>query len=159
MRPNATIRILLSAAALFAGSALAAPPAAPSASAAAGDGLAPPVATAVDPASATLRHGRELSALFLGGDTAAVWTRFSPDMQAAMPAEALDAFRAQVQAQLGAEVSVVSEQTLQAQGAEVYVRTARWSGHDGDIVMQWAFDADGRVAGFVVRPAAGAPAA
>lgn len=158
MRRNATIRILLSAAALCAGSVLAAPTA-PPATGGAGDGVAPPAATASDPASVALRHGRELSALFLGGDTAAVWARFSPDMQAAMPAETLAAFRAQVEAQLGAEVSVVSEQTLQAQGAEVYVRTARWSGHEGDIVMQWAFDAEGRAAGFVVRPAAAAPGA
>jgi hypothetical protein len=113
-----------------------------------------------DPSSTTIRNGREMSTLFLEGDTAAAWARFSPDMQAAMTAEALAAFRTQVAAQLGEEQSIVSEDSQLAQGVAVYVRTARWSKHDGDIVMQWAFDAEGRAAGFFIRPAAaGEPAA
>jgi hypothetical protein len=120
----------------------------------------PAPAAAAEAAVETLQLGREMSQLFLDGDTAAAWARFSPDMQAAMTADALAAFREQVAAQLGSELSIVSEDTQQTQGVSVYVRTSRWSLHKGDIVMQWAFDAEGRAAGFFVRPAAAsAPAA
>lgn len=156
MRLNASVRILLSTAVLCAGTALAAP--ATTANAMTGDDVATPAAAPAEPASAALRNGREMSALFLDGDTAGAWKRFSPDMQAAMSAEALAAFRTQVAAQLGEELSIVSEDTQQLPGAEVYVRTSRWSKYEGDIVMQWAFDAEGRAAGFFVRPAAAATA-
>jgi hypothetical protein len=103
--------------------------------------------------------GRELSTLFLAGDLDAVRARFSPSMQAAMDAEALEAFRGQVAAQLGEETSVLSEVAGSEHGMPSYRRVARWSRLPQPVLMQWLFDAGGRVAGFQVVPESAAPQA
>ena len=115
-----------------------------------------PNAVAEDPAMAA---GRQLSRLFLAGDIDALWPRLTPQMQGALKGkEAFAKFREQVGAQLGTEDKVLSEDTHAMQGMQVYVRTARWTGTAAPIVLQWAVDAEGKVAGFYVRPAAAEPA-
>jgi len=119
----------------------------------------PPAATtgAVPQDEPTLQAGRELSRLFLQGETETVWARMSPQMQAALGnAAAFADFRAQVTRDLGEEQAVIDESTAAEPGAHVYLRTARWSRLPTPILMQWAMDDAGQVAGFSVQPKPGA---
>lgn len=112
---------------------------------------APPSADKQD--DATMHSGREFSQWFLERKTDQVWARFSPQMQQAMDAATLAAFRDQVDAQLGSEQSIESEQADSVQDMQVYIRIARWSKAPMPIVMQWTIGADGKVEGFFIRPA------
>lgn len=115
----------------------------------------PPAVTtdAVPQDEPAMQAGRELSRLFLQGETDAVWARMSPQMQAALGnAVALADFRAQVTRDLGEEQAVIDESSTAAEpGAHVYLRTARWSRLPTPILMQWAMDDTGQVAGFSVQ--------
>ena len=111
---------------------------------------------AADPVT---RQGRELTRLFLDGDHAALRARFDDAMQARMSEAALASFRTQVDAQLGEEQSVVSEDVVQVQGLDSYVRMSKWSKLPDTVLTQWVFAPDGRVAGFVIRPADATPKA
>jgi hypothetical protein len=107
-----------------------------------------------DPA---MQAGRELSQLFLQGDTDAVWARMSPQMQAALgSAAALAQFRAKVGQGFGEEQAVLDESVSVDSGLHAYVRISRWSRLPTPIQMQWTVDDAGKVAGFVVRPKPGA---
>jgi murein DD-endopeptidase MepM/ murein hydrolase activator NlpD len=98
-------------------------------------------------------EGRELSRLFLAGDTAAVWARMAAPMREGLgDAGALAQFRAQLARELGEEQSVLDEQAVEQSGLRIYLRVARWSKVPMPIVMQWAVDGDGKVQGFFVRP-------
>jgi len=57
-----------------------------------------------------------------------------------------------VDQQLGAEVEVVGETESQQQGLDVYMRTARFAEYDGEVGVQWVFDAQGAITGFAIRP-------
>jgi len=118
----------------------AAPAPVPEAAAAATDGVA-------------MREGRDLSQRFLQGDTDAVWARMTPSMQAAIgSAAALAKFHAQVVGDLGEEEAILDESAARTTGAHVYVRTSRWSKLPAPVLMQWAVDDAGKVAGFLVQP-------
>lgn len=109
-----------------------------------------PAASQDDP---VVQAGRELSQLFLQGDTDAVWTRMSPQMQAALgSAAALAQFRAKLAQDLGEEQALRDESVSTHDGMRVYQRTANWSKAAGPVQMQWAMDNDGMIAGFFVRP-------
>ncbi len=125
--------------------------------------LLPSLALAAPDPDAIKTAGRQFTEQFHAGDTSAIWKRMTTQMQSALTSEqAFAAFREQVGAQLGKEQTVVEEQTLQHGGFEVYLRRSRFERFAGVIVTQWAFDSDGRVAGFFIRPdqsaAAAAPA-
>ncbi len=96
--------------------------------------------------------GREMSDAFLGGNIAAVWVAMTPQMQQAFgSAEDVQGFRDEVGRQFGTETAVLDEAVqAPAPGIELYVRTSAWSSAEAPVLMQWAFDADGRVAGFSV---------
>jgi murein DD-endopeptidase MepM/ murein hydrolase activator NlpD len=115
-------------------------------------GLLPGIVAAAD-LDAVKADGRELSDAFHAGDTDAVWERMTPQMQSALKsAQAFATFREQAGAQLGSEKEVIDEKTLEQDGYAVYLRRSRFENFDGVIVTQWAFDAEGRVAGFFIRP-------
>lgn len=110
-------------------------------------------APAASPDDHAMQAGRELSQLFLQGDTDAVWARMTPQMQAALgDAAALAGFRGKLTHDLGEEQAVIDESAAIESGAHVYVRTSRWSKLPSPILMQWAVDDAGRVAGFAVQP-------
>src|SRR3546814_11259142 len=89
---------------------------------------AAPVTDAAPQEDPAMQAGRELSQLFLQGDTDAVWARMSPQMQEALgSAAALAQFRAQVGQQLGEEQAVLDESASADQGAHAYVRPPPWS--------------------------------
>src|SRR3546814_9904201 len=117
---------------------------------------AAPVADAASQEDPAMQAGRELSQLFLQGDTDAVWARMSPQMQEALgSAAALAQFRAQVAGSLGEEEAILDESTETAPGADVYLRTSRWSRLPTPILMQWEVDDAGKEAGFILRPKPG----
>jgi len=72
--------------------------------------------------------------------------------QALEPMGGFAGFWGIVNEQLGAEVEMVSEEESTQQGLDVYLRTARFEKYDGEIGVQWVFDADGAVAGFAIQP-------
>ena len=86
-----------------------------------------------------IRQGRELTRLLLDGDHAALRARFDDAMQARMSEAALASFRTQVGAQLGEEQSVVSEDDVQVQGLDSYVRMSKWSKLPDTVLTQWVF--------------------
>ena len=102
----------------------------------------------------TIAAGRELSQLFLAGRIEVLWPRMTAPMQAELKnPEALMAFRKQIKSQLGTEDEVLSEKAETVAGARLYLRSARWSKVPVAVTMQWALDAEGKVAGFYIRPA------
>lgn len=99
------------------------------------------------------KEGAELTAAFYERRVDVIWARMSPQMQAALQSkENFAAFREQLDAQLGAETAVVEETTGSEQGVGIYVRKARFEKVPMVIVVQWAIDADGVIAGFFIRP-------
>ena len=101
-----------------------------------------------------LELGRELTNWFYSGEMAPIWSKMDDRMRGAMGSEQnLDAFRQQVEAQLGTETNVVDEQMTAAPPYQVYVRTASFSNYDQPITVQWTFDESGKVSGFFVKPA------
>src|SRR3546814_8201591 len=118
---------------------------------------AAPVADAASQEDPAMQAGRELSQLFLQGDTDAVWARMSPQMQEALgSAAALAQFRAQVAGNLGEGEAILDESTETAPGAPVYLRTSRWSRLPTPILPPWAVDHARTGAGLFVRPQTGA---
>ena len=106
------------------------------------------------PASkSVLEDGRELTRLFLEGDTAAVHARFNEDLKAAMDAATLAAFRTQVAAGIGEEQELLAEQVVPEPGLRVYLRTSLWTGLPAPVLIKWALDAEERVAAFAVQQA------
>lgn len=97
--------------------------------------------------------GRQYTAWFYAGEAGKLWERFTPEMKQGLgSADNLKSFRGQVEAQVGTEAEVVSEQVTPAPPYQVYIRTVRMSKVDVPIIVQFALDASGNVAGFFVRP-------
>lgn len=103
--------------------------------------------------NSVLEAGRELTRLFLDGDTAAVHARFNEDLKAGMDAATLTAFRDQVAADLGVEQELLAEQVVPERGLRVYLRTSQWTGLPAPVLITWALDAEERVAAFAVQQA------
>lgn len=111
------------------------------------------VTTAATDAAPGMAEGRELSRLFLAGDTAAVWARMGAPMRQGLgSAGALAQFRSQLTRDLGEEQSLLDEQATEQSGLRIYQRVTRWSKAPMPIVMQWVVDGEGKVQGFFVRP-------
>ena len=105
--------------------------------------------TPVDP----METGRRYTELFWAGKTGEIWERFTPEMKSAIGTlENLTAFRRQVEEQIGAEEQIVTERVVPVPPHQVYTRTIRAAKVPVPIVIQWSLDAEGRVAGFFVRP-------
>lgn len=96
--------------------------------------------------------GRTMTAAFYEGDIGTVWSRFDEAMRNGMGSrEQLAAFQSRVSKQLGAEAQVLDERVVEQGGYRVYLRTVRFENTPMRFRVQWAFDADGRVAGFFIR--------
>lgn len=116
---------------------------------------APLTAAAQDADSLALQRGRELTQRFYDGDLESVVAGFNEQARAALGgAERLSTFRDQVVAQLGGEVEIIDERVTTSGAHRVYHRSARFEKFGAAVAVVWSFDADGRVAGFFVRPEA-----
>jgi len=101
----------------------------------------------------TMTLGRTLSVDFREGRMQTLWDRMTPQMREALGRiEALEDVRAAVAEQFGAERTLLSEEEGEAQGHRLYLRTAQHEKGAAPLVTRFAFDADGRIAGFFVRP-------
>ena len=97
--------------------------------------------------------GRAQSEAFLAGDIAGVWEDMAPPMQEAFGTmEALQQFRDTLTRDFGEEVEVVSEQVQPGEGVEAYLRTSKWSKIEPPLLMQWVFDPQQKIVGFLVQP-------
>lgn len=119
--------------------------------------IPPGVATAQD-TDPTVERGREFTEAFYAGELESIVEVFTDDMRNALGGlEELAAFREQVLAQLGAESEVVDEQVRESAGLRVYRRQARFRNAPGPLLVLWAFDAEGHVAAFAIRPPGAEP--
>jgi len=103
---------------------------------------------------ALLAEGRALSEQFERGETAAIYARMTPPMQQAVggTAAGLAAFRDKVLRDAGPETGVIHEDAITQGGFRVYRRIARRHVGATPVLMEWTLDAQGRIAGFLVRP-------
>jgi hypothetical protein len=112
-----------------------------------------PVLLAGDAAKAITAQGQAVTALFLLGKTADLWQRMSTEMQTALGSpEKFAATYKQAEETLGKETAVLDEKVAETPPYRVYVRTASFSKTASPVVLQWAFDAEGKIAGFFIRP-------
>lgn len=113
------------------------------------------VAPAADPAAFDpLAQGRMLTRLFFASRLDSLQGVFNAQMTALMTPAQLAHFREQVGAQLG-DIGAVAEETVEPRDSlQVYTRTGRFTKlPEQDILVVWAFDPRGKVAGFYVQPA------
>jgi murein DD-endopeptidase MepM/ murein hydrolase activator NlpD len=105
---------------------------------------------------ALLAEGRALSEQFERGDTAPIYARMTAPMQQAVGGSAagLAAFRDKVLREAGPETGVIREDAIAQGGFRVYRRIARRNVGGTPVLMEWTLDAQGHIAGFLVRPQA-----
>lgn len=104
------------------------------------------------PAPRPLDRGRNLTALFHGGQLEQLWAAFSPSARAAWgDLAALEAYRTAGLDTYGAEASVLNEAVVEEDGLTFYTRTATF---EGDPSSEWALtiglDAGGNVQTFKI---------
>lgn len=103
--------------------------------------------------AATLPKGRATAEAFIEGRLSEVWQKLSPEVQQLFGSEAgLGTFRDQLTGSLGEEAEVLDETVAPGAGGETYTRSARWSGSEAVILMQFGIVPDGTVVSFLVQP-------
>lgn len=90
-------------------------------------------------------------------DYAAAEASFTPDMAAAVPADKLKAVWDSLPAQLGAAKGRGEAKVTPHQGMQVVVVPLHYA--NGELLAQVVVDAEGKIAGFLIKPAPPAPAA
>lgn len=98
-----------------------------------------------------LERGHTLADRFFAGELEAFWDEFGPNMQIAMPLEALRMFHGQVEEQLGAQQALLDESIVRS-GAATFVRKARYEKAQRTIETILSFDDEQRISGFLIRP-------
>jgi hypothetical protein len=112
-----------------------------------------PVVLEGDAAKAVIAQGQEVTALFFQGKIAELWERMSAEMQSALGSpEKFAASHTQAEEKLGTETKLLGEKVAETPPYRVYARTASFSKTGSPVILQWAFDADGKIAGFFIRP-------
>jgi hypothetical protein len=114
--------------------------------------VAPAAEEAILTDETVLAAGQHRSMQFLARDLESLWGAMTPEMQEGLGSiEAFRDFRNELDAAFGEEVGPVSEETINTQGIDIYVRRAPWSKSSAPLLMQWTFDQEGRISGFFVR--------
>jgi hypothetical protein len=112
-----------------------------------------PVVLEGDAARDVITQGQAVTALFFQGKTAELWERMNAEMQTALgSAEKFAATYKQAEDTLGTETTRLDEKVAETPPYRVYVRTASFSKTASPVILQWAFDAEGKIAGFFIRP-------
>lgn len=99
-----------------------------------------------------LAIGRRWTQLFFDRSLTELRQDFTPAMGHAMQLESLSIFYEQVRTQLGAERKRIGEEVTERDSLQVYRRVAYFDNHAGPIEVVWTIDAQGKAAGFFVRP-------
>lgn len=114
-------------------------------------------AMAQQPDTARMATGRTYARWFFEGRTDTLWSLMSPQLRERLPTAAqFAAFRQGVTAQTGAETEIVRETASDRDGVTVYERVSRFASAPTPLQLIVATTADGRIAGFGIRPAAAA---
>ncbi|HEU4800152.1 MAG TPA: hypothetical protein VFS94_05930 [Gemmatimonadales bacterium] len=99
-------------------------------------------------------QGRTYTAWLQDREFEKLWERFSPEMQRTFASSAdLAAFAGQAMADLNGETGAPDETVTQEDTLMVYTRRAALANSGSQVVVQWTLTQDGKVTGFVVRPA------
>ncbi|GLQ55369.1 M23 family metallopeptidase [Devosia nitrariae] len=102
---------------------------------------------------AMLDIGRAKSEAFLAGQLDEIWGDMTPQVQQLFGTPTgLETFRESLASDFGTEIEILSEEVQPGDGAQTYVRTARWSLVEAPILMQWAITDDEQIAGLLVKP-------
>ena len=111
-----------------------------------------------DARSAT-QLGQEATRMFYAGELDALYARFTDQMRAALSPDAWKGAHQQITGGLSSEAEVVGESEQEVVGAMIYKRRVRFANvPDKVFELTWAFDKQGRIAGFNVQePAQAAP--
>lgn len=102
--------------------------------------------------AAALEQGRSYTRLFYDRAFSELYTTFSDPMQASLSRPQLEAFRQQVEDQLGHETGVQAETVRKGGDLVTYERTAEFSKSEVSATVQWTFDLQNRLEGFSISP-------
>ena len=81
-----------------------------------------------------IERGRLYTVWFYEDSFDELWDRFLPDVRDALGSvESLERLKEQVRADLGAEVELIDESLMEADGYYLYLRFARYDGYDGHL--------------------------
>ena len=110
--------------------------------------VAMPVQAEIDPS-----EGSNRSEQFLAGNTQGIWDQLTTEAQSAFGNAAnLNAFSRKVRDEAGAAGKVLSENWLKEQDFDVFTRIQEFENSPVPLEIQWAFDGNGKIGGFFVRP-------
>jgi len=99
-------------------------------------------------------QGRTYTAWLQDREFEKLWERFSPEMKQTFTSSAeLAAFAGQAMADLNGEAGAPDETVTREDSLMVYTRRAARANSGNQVVVQWTLTHDGKVTGFVVRPA------
>lgn len=99
-------------------------------------------------------QGRTYTAWLHDREFEKLWERFSPEMKRTFASSAeLAAFAGQAMADLDGETGTPNDTVTQEDTLMVYTRRAALANSANQVVVQWTLTQDGKVTGFVVRPA------
>ncbi|MEX2153874.1 MAG: M23 family metallopeptidase [Gemmatimonadaceae bacterium] len=97
--------------------------------------------------------GRELTLAFYGSELDSLWSGLvSPLHELFGSPRGLADFRAEVESHMGRELRVVTETVTPWLGSTIYNRIAEFERFRKPVLIQWAFDPDGRAQGLMVTP-------
>src|SRR5574337_82891 len=99
-------------------------------------------------------EGRGYTQLLLAGRYDQLWTRFAPELRAAFASAGdLAAVAGPAVRELGVARGGVNESVSVEDSLRVYTRTSAVAGSGRRMMVQWTMAADGRLTGFLIRPA------
>lgn len=99
-------------------------------------------------------QGRTYTAWLQDREFEKLWDRFSPEMKQTFASSAeLAEFAGQAMADLNGEAGPPVETVLQDDTLMVYTRRTALADSGNQFLVQWTLTHDGKVTGFVVRPA------
>lgn len=97
--------------------------------------------------------GQHYTEAFFADDLADMWTAMNSEMHAAIGSlQQLQRFRDHTVASLGRETELLSEETSERGGYDVYVRVARFELSPTPIVFTLSFDVNTEIGGLFVQP-------
>ena len=100
-------------------------------------------------------RGRSLTAMMYEGDLQPIWDGSSAVLQETLGSiDTIRDVRQQLLESLGAETALAEERTFRQEDLDIYVRTVTFQHTAANrYLVQWAFDRNGAIQGFTIRPA------
>jgi hypothetical protein len=102
--------------------------------------------------TADLERGRGLTRQFHDGELAPLLASFSEKMQATFDLAKLEDQRRTMLERLGGEVELLDEDVRHEGGYTIYARQSRYAKLTEPFLLQWAWNDEQRIVGFILRP-------